>query len=367
MDRKEAIAWVTSVSGGLRASQSKTLAALTAAALSIGRVSLAEIGRRLVGTSAKHGIKRCWRFTANTRVEISDAMAGVIADLFQGRHWRRRPLVVAMDWVEIRNFHTIVLAAVVDGRALPLLWASYPEWLLHKSQNNLEEGLLRLLRTLLPDKMRVILLADRGFGRTEMARLCQSLGFDYVIRIRPDVWVRTAGFRGKLLDYPVKRGVCRVLNCVEYRRQNPVQQRVVVRWKRGLPRRRDECWFLMTNLSGSAFRLSELYGRRMAIEEFFRDGKSRRQGFALRNTQIKHPDRFDRLLLILVLIYLLLVGLGLVARRRHRPGMWCSTNRPSECSHFTVGRRMLDRIEVPLPLVLAALNQALRNNSPNWG
>ena len=100
-----------SVSVGLRASQSKTLAALTAAALSIGRVSLAEIGRRLLGTSAKHGIKRCWRFTANPRVEISAAMAGVIADLFQGRHWRRRPLVVAMS-VQARDEDLAVLRAV---------------------------------------------------------------------------------------------------------------------------------------------------------------------------------------------------------------------------------------------------------------
>jgi hypothetical protein len=367
MDRTEAIAWVTSVGNGLRASQTKTLAALVTAALTIGRVSLAEVGRRLGGTSAKHGIKRCWRFTANSRINVTDAMAGVIAYLFSDKHWKRKPVVLALDWVEVRSFHTLVLAAVLDGRAVPLLWASYPEWVLHKSQNNLEEGLLRLLRTLLPPQVRVVLLADRGFGRTEMARLCQELGFDYVIRIRPDVWVRAPGFRGKLLDYPVKRGTCRVINCVEYRKRNPVEQRVVIRWKKGLPKRRDECWFLMSNLSGPAHRLSELYGRRMAIEEFFRDGKSRRNGFALRNTQIKHPDRFDRLLLILVLVYILLIGLGLVARRHYRPGTWCSSNRPGECSHFTIGQRMLDKFQVPILLVLAELTAALRANSPNWG
>jgi DDE family transposase len=367
MDRTEATAWVMSVSSGLRASQSKTLAALVTAALTIGRVSLAQIGRRLAGTSAKHGIKRCWRFTANSRVHVSDAMAGVIAYLFRGRHWKRKPVIVALDWVEVRSFHTLVLAAVLDGRAVPLLWSSYPEWVLHKSQNNLEEGLLRLLRTMLPPKVRVIVLADRGFGRTEMGRLCQELGFDYVIRIRPDVWVRTPGFQGKLLDYPVKRGICRVLNCLEYRKRHPIEQRVVVRWKSKLPKRRDECWFLMSNLSGSACQLSELYGRRMAIEEFFRDGKSRRNGFALRNTQIKHPARFDRLVLILVLIYILLVALGLVARLRFRPGAWCSSNRQHECSHFTIGRRMLDKLEVPLLLALATLTNALQNNSPNWG
>jgi hypothetical protein len=367
MDRTEAMDWVRSVCGTLRASQAKTLAALVAAGLSIGRVSLPELGRRLPNTTAKHGIKRCWRFTANPRIEISTAMAGVIAWLLKAKHWRKKPLLLAMDWVEVRNFHTLVIAGILKGRAIPLLWASYPEWILHKSQNNLEEGLLRLLKTMLPPKIRVILLADRGFGRTEMARLCQQLGMDYIIRIRADVWVRTADYQGKLLDYPVKKGICRTLWCFEYRKTNPIEQRVVVRWKPGLPKRRDECWFLMTSLPQSAHRVSELYARRMTIEEFFRDGKNRRNGFALRNTQIKHADRFDRLLLILVLVYILLVGLGLVARTQYPPGYWCSTNRPRECSDFTIGRRMLGRMEVPALVALAHVVQALLDACPKWG
>jgi hypothetical protein len=367
MDRKEATAWVWSVIVGLLPSQTNTLADLVGAALGVTRVSLAEIGRRLLGTSAKHGIKRCWRFTANPRVAVSDAMQGVIAALLRGRRWRRKPLVVALDWVEVRNFHTLVAAAVRRGRAVPLLWASYPEWELAKSQNNLEEGLLRLLRTLLPDHIRVILLADRGFGRTELARLCQQLRFHYVVRIRADVWVKCPGFRGKLLDYPVKKGVCRVLDCVEYRKKDPVAQRVVVRWKRGLPRRRDECWFLMSDLRHSAVRLSELYARRMTIEEFFRDQKDRRQGWALRDTQVKAAANFDRLLLVLVLAYLLLTGLGLVARRRYAPGQWGSSNRPRDCSDFTIGRRMLDRMQVPYPTLVAAVVQSCFDAAPQWG
>jgi hypothetical protein len=92
---------------------------------------------------------------------------------------------------------------------------------------------------------------------------CQQLGFHYVIRIKPDVWIQTAGFRGKLLDYPVKKGFCRLLTNVCYRKQNSVQQHLFVRWNKGLPKKRDECWFLMTDLQASAYRLSELYGKRM--------------------------------------------------------------------------------------------------------
>jgi len=366
MNRTDAIAWVLTVCAGLRLSQAKTLAELVPAAMRVGRVSLAEIGRCLLGaTTAKHRIKRTWRFTANTRVEVSDAMRGVIARLLK-RH-KRKPLLVALDWTDIRDFHTLMAAAVMKGRAIPLLWATYPKWKLFRSQNSFEEGLLRLLRTMIPPHVPVTLLADRGFGRTELGRLCQSLDFHYVIRITPDVWVRADRYRGKLLDYPVKKGICRMLRHVEYRKQNPLVQNVIVRWKRGLPSRRDECWFLMTDLDQSPLRLSELYGKRMTVEELFRDDKNRRNGFALRNTQIQRADRIDRLLLILALAYILLVGIGLRAQQQYAPATWCSSNRQRQCSVFTIGRILADQLQIPPPLALAAITVALMEAAPNWG
>jgi hypothetical protein len=89
-----------------------------------------------------------------------------------------------------------------------------------------------------------------------------------------------------------------------------VRQHVVIHWRRNLPRGRDECWFLMTDLDWSARTLVELYGQRMTIEQVFRDQKNRRNGWALRNIQVTKADRFERLLLILVFAYVLLVGLG---------------------------------------------------------
>jgi hypothetical protein len=56
--------------------------------MQIGRVSLAELGRLLAEErdgAAKHGIKRVWRFTANHRVHISDAMQGPLQWLFHNR------------------------------------------------------------------------------------------------------------------------------------------------------------------------------------------------------------------------------------------------------------------------------------------
>jgi hypothetical protein len=105
----------------------------------------------------------------------------------------------------------------------------------------------------------------------------------------------------------------------------------------------------------------------MTIEEVFRDNKSRRNGFALRNTQITRADRFDRLLLILVLAYLLLVGLGLYAKRRYCPTHWCTNTRNSECSVFTIGRRMLDQLQLSAQQLVTEIRKATTDAAPNWG
>ena len=209
MKALRAIAWVLSVCTDLRKSQAKTLADLVAAAMRADRVSLAALGRKLAGpTACKHRIKRTWRFCANSRVVVADAMRGLVRHLCKrrrvrpGRYHRRKakPLLVALDWTDIRDFHTLMAAAVMKGRAVPLLWASYTKGQLKKSQNNLEEGLLWLLRDLIPRGVPVVLLADRGFGRAELARVCRALDFRYVVRIKPDVWVEAPHYRGLLKD-----------------------------------------------------------------------------------------------------------------------------------------------------------------------
>jgi hypothetical protein len=371
MNGMEAVLWIASVCVGLRKSQVKTLGALVSVAVQIGRVSLSELGRLLAeerNGAAKHGIKRAWRFTANNGVHVSDAMQGPLGWLFCNRkRWKNHPLLVTFDWTEVRSFHTLMAAAVIDGRGVPLLWASYEEWVLYKSQNNLEEGLLRLLKSLLPEWIRVIVVADRGFGRTELARTCQQMGFHYVIRIRPEVHVECREFRGKLALLPVKRGTERLLNDVQFRKQKPVTQHVAICWKKGLPKERDECWFLMTDLPYSVKRLTALYGRRMTIEELFRDEKNRRHGWALRNTQITRSERFDRLLLILTLAYWLLLGIGLTALSRYAAGMWCSSNDPKACGAFFIGRKMLRRLELTAAQALATLLEALLAEAGKWG
>lgn len=361
MKRQQVIRLVTSVCTYLRLSQAKTLSELVTAAMATTRTSIAQLGRTLScqnGIAAKHCIKRVDRFIGNERVEVSEAMRGVV-------QWLMRPrsqLLVGLDWVDIRDFHCIVLAARLRGRAIPLLWAVYRYEDVYRSQNNLEYGLLRLFRTMVPKSTEVVILGDRGFGRTEMARVCQELEFGYIIRIEPTVHIQARGFRGRLTDLPIRKASSLILHNVLYRKDKPVIQHVAVVWLAD----QDEPWYLMTNIDKiRARKLASVFARRMSIEEYFRDTKSKRNGFAMRLTMIRDSQRLSRFLLILALAYILLVTIGLYASSVFAPAMWCSNNRTDECSLFTIGKFMLSSKLPPLRPTLKALrNEILLKN---WG
>jgi len=151
------------------------------------------------------------------------------------------------------------------------------------------------------------------------------------------------------------------------RQHNSVRQNIVVRWVRGLPPKRDECWFLMTNLRAGGAQISRLYGRRMTIEQLFRDCKSKRNGWSLRDTQVKTAQRLDRLLLILAIAYLLLCGVGLLAQKSSKPGAWCSNSKAGTCSIYAIGRIMLRTLNCSAPEAFAAFLWASIEAVPKWG
>jgi hypothetical protein len=81
----------------------------------------------------------------------------------------------------------------------------------------------------------------------------------------------------------------------------------------------------------------------------------------------RSAERFDRLLLVLALAYWLLVGLGLYARAHYHPGHWSSATKASQCSVLTIGRRMLEFVELTPAQALAEVRTALSSGQEKWG
>jgi len=115
----------------------------------------------------KIGDKMIWHMPWDNLIRwwgMQEAMVGIA-------RWLSLPakrLIVSLDWVDIRSFPCLMLAAWQKGRALPLLWQVLRWEELAKSQNDLEYGLLHLLRAALPvagnDPARTPSRPDRGIG-----------------------------------------------------------------------------------------------------------------------------------------------------------------------------------------------------------
>ena len=79
------------------------------------------------------------------------------------------------------------------GRATPLMWKTAQESTLKGNQRRYEDELLRSLREAMPAGVKVTVVADRGFGNGPMFQyLSEELGFEYVIRLRGDIYVTSA-------------------------------------------------------------------------------------------------------------------------------------------------------------------------------
>jgi hypothetical protein len=261
----------------------------------------------------------------------------------------------------------LVAAANIKGRCVWLVWKSVPVSGLNLNMSRIEQEVLFELRQILPKSFKTIILADRGFHKSRLFGYCQRMGFDYVIRIKPEYHVVAKRFSGCLDTLPVKPGVRRFWKNAICGKKPKVKQNVVIYYQKHLPERRDEPWFLATSLCGTATQIVRLYGRRMGIEQSFRDKKNVNNGWGLRHMRVHTARALDHLLLILAIAYLILCGLGLLALRLRNPREWCSNNRVGECGVFTIARRMLDQLQVTVEQIFEEIAKCSKMLSPKWG
>jgi IS4 transposase len=177
------------------------------------------------------------------------------------------------------------------------------------------------------------MLADAGFGQTELIRWLQERQIDYVIRLRAETLVH---YRGKSLpvgSLDTLEGAPILLSQVDYRDQKPVCLNLVV------SRKGDKIWYLGTSFC-DAEQAVGWYKKRFWIEEMFRELKSR---LGLTQAHLKDEERLARLLLGFQNAYLILALIGL-----HVPKRWQAYLASRErLSFFQLGLWALEWLNVP--------------------
>ena len=128
---------------------------------------------------------------------------------------------------------------------------------------------------------------------------------DYVIRLKGDVVVQNADYRGRLRDYRLPKGRILFWPQTLYRSDGAVVINLVLYWARG----HREPWYLATSLTDPR-QAVRMYRKRMQPEQYFKDGKQR---FGLNRSTVTTTHRLQRLLVGLLLACCLLILLGMRA------------------------------------------------------
>src|SRR3954453_559202 len=280
-----------------------TLGVMTGASLGV-----AVIGRSLAqarGLLPKHAVKQVDRLLSNPRIEAWDVFASWVPEMVGPR----QEIVVAMDWTDFdADGHLALKLVTRHGRATPLIWLSVHKDELSNARNDYEDVCLRRLAEVLPDDVKVTILADRGFADTKLFGFLAEIGFDYVIRLKGNTkvsaadgmtrpageWVGQGGRARKLRDAAVTEARC------------PVGAVVCVQAKD-----MKEAWCLAaSNAAAPSRQIIDLYSKRWGVEPSFRDTKDLRFGMGLASVRISDPQRRDRLLLLNAFAVVLLTLLG---------------------------------------------------------
>ena len=142
-----------------------------------------------------------------------------------------------------------------------------------------EELFLRRLLYHLPQTIRPLLLADRGFGRATLIQFVQQMpnhtgySVDYVIRLRGDVVVESTHYRGRLRDYPRRKGRINFWPQTLYRADGAVVINLILYWARGHREPpyqvRGRLWYLATSLADPR-QAVRMYRKRMQPEQYFK-------------------------------------------------------------------------------------------------
>lgn len=356
LDPKDIISWLDENVKGMRRSRIKTLAHITSAAMRRLGCGVLSLGRAMAGrVSAKHCIKRVWRFLRNRDVECSEVYKAIFHKMLPRDN---SALIVLMDWTEMHPVQTLVLALAHDGRSIPVFSKT-----LHKkcgpgSMGKAEAQALRFVATALGRQTPIIVVADRGFGYIRFVRLCQKFGLHYLFRVTKEYYFKTDNGT----NTPLKNLNLRADNmpsdwgCGILGQKNPFSTRLVSSaWQEGSA----EPWFLITDTKLSAARLAKIYSRRMWIEAMFRDIKNERWGLGAAAVRLSEPSRHDRHFLVLFLAYFFLTAFGVVAETNGlAKGLKANTVQNRVLSLATIGFLAMETLTCSIKTAILHLHPA---------
>lgn len=283
---------------------------------------MSEIVREVPGAiKHKHRLKRFWRFLSNPRVKPEQLRKDWVCWCIK-TFCHDRVVTVAMDWTTLPgNIQCLMMAIPFKGRAIPLVWQIVLYSDIKDSQNLIEERLLARLVHLVGEAApakKLLLTADRGFGRALLFQFLLKKGLLFIIRVKGDVAIKTkTGKRVvlRILGKTLMPGLPVWYEDIIYRSDGLVtglNLTAVVAPPEAEGKDPDP-WFLVTNLRKPQTSIQR-YSERFHIEEWFKDLKHQ---LGMSKLQTRNLMRVRRLVLVSTVAYGIAMLVGTVANRLH--------------------------------------------------
>lgn len=301
----------------LRKTQRENLALASYGMIKSQSGKMSEIVREVPGAfKHKHRLKRLWRFVSNYKVN-PEKLWGYWVIWCVGKFGSDKYVRVALDWTTLPgNIQCLMAAIPFKGRAIPLVWHICHFSDIKDSQNKKEERLVSRLINLVPKGKKMILTADRGFGRASFVSFLQKKNVLFVVRVKSKVWIKLKkGYSILLKKLYLKPEAQYWFPKISFREDGVVKgvnmAAIVVPPKKG---KDPDPWFLVTNLKKPSTTIFA-YKERFQIEEWFKDLKHQ---LGISDMQTKNLKRVRRMLLISAFSHTLLALTGKFAQRKKK-------------------------------------------------
>jgi hypothetical protein len=245
---------------GLHPKQSASLGYAALGILESESLILHRMGKglaRLRGLSKKHATKQIDRLLSNKKLNVWE-LSGLWGKYLIGES---KELMVALDWSAFANDAQSMLSLNLvspKGLSVPLFWKSVENSRIKHNRARYEDQMLTRLKEIISIEVKVTVLADRGFSDHKFLKfLSETLGFDYVIRIKSNTTIITEKMTCKASEYLTK-GKSKVIKEVGITLKNyPVKVFVAVQDK-GMK----AAWYLVSNKNISGSQAIKLYSKR---------------------------------------------------------------------------------------------------------
>jgi DDE family transposase len=258
-----------------------------------------------VNTKQQRKIQRLRRLLDNAKLTATDVYQPVVRQALTGL--RRQRVHLLLDRVVLTETQNVLVVSLgFRRRSVPLVWRILP----HQGSSNLthQQKLLRQAAKLLPTGVRITVHADSAFRSQVLFDWIRRRRWNAILGIRGNVLVTTdpAQAGQPLTDWVPDRDSVAYLTEVWLTEACCGPRNILAWWDKN-DRGVLTCYAVMTNLPAT-WQTYRTGSRRMGIETMFRDWQS--GGFDLGKTRITNHDRFDRLIILVCLVYLGFVSVG---------------------------------------------------------